>query len=791
MSFDVEGARKAGYTDAEIADHLSQSSGFDLKGARGSGYSDSEVIAHLATGSAMKAPKPTVLERLKEAVTGAQRRTEQTETLGDWADMPELNSFSLASAKAGLGTLLASPDEAIQVIKANFPGVQVAQDDKGNYLLTSSIDGKQYAIKPGFRPSDIPRAAGAVAAFTPAGRAATIPGMMAGAGLTQAAIEASQAATGGEFNPGDVAAAAATAGVVPVVGTAVRAVAAPIRAGLSRAAGAAAPEAPAAAALPGPAAAGQPAGAAVVPATTAPVAAPVAQLATDELGQTMRTAALGGIGSKKATKALAEAAAPDAETVAAARRLGIEEHLQPDHVTTSQAFRQLSQLVKSQTGSTAAVAQREGLERVAGRASALVEEIGGTADASALSSTVRARMESTVRELEKRSNALYDEVRAGVPSTTGAPARNVLEFVEKRAKDLGGRQNLTPMEKQIVAKLEPKPATGGRVQPTYALLDDVRKDLGAAARAAGPFKDADTGLAKKLYGLLSDDQAAVVERLGVKETYDAARQSVAVRKGIEDDMASIFGKQLDRSMVPLLSGAVKKLGAGDTASFVKLIGAVPQEMRQQVTASGLSSFFQRTTRGGEMDFAGYARWFEGLQRNQQAHAALMSNLPRGAAQQLSDLARVARGVAMSKGEFLATGKAINPKVLEAADSLMGRVYDEVRRRGVSGLAAEAIGTTAGAPGLASALASATMANKPSIVQAADRLIASPEFIAAARAAGTKQQAQAARALAYSKPFTRFVRAIGQPRELSNRERWVMQALQSRNNLNDEGSDARN
>lgn len=48
MAFDVEGARKAGYTDAEIAQYLAGQSSFDLKGAKSSGYSDGEVIAHLA-----------------------------------------------------------------------------------------------------------------------------------------------------------------------------------------------------------------------------------------------------------------------------------------------------------------------------------------------------------------------------------------------------------------------------------------------------------------------------------------------------------------------------------------------------------------------------------------------------------------------------------------------------------------------------------------------------------------------------------------------------------------------
>lgn len=49
MAFDVEGARKAGYSDAEIAEHLAGQAKFDAKQARGAGFSDSELIAYLAT----------------------------------------------------------------------------------------------------------------------------------------------------------------------------------------------------------------------------------------------------------------------------------------------------------------------------------------------------------------------------------------------------------------------------------------------------------------------------------------------------------------------------------------------------------------------------------------------------------------------------------------------------------------------------------------------------------------------------------------------------------------------
>ena len=712
------------------------------------------------------APAPGILARVKEAITGTERSTEQTQALPDWATMPELNSFSIASAKTGLGTLLSNPQETVQIIQANFPGVQVSQDAKGNFLLTSSIDGKQYAIKPGFQVSDIPRAAGSVAAFTPAGRATSIVGAGAASAATQAAIEASQAATGGEFSGGDVALAGVTAAAVPAIASAARAVVGSAKSALQRLRGT--PASPVAAAA---APAGAPAGV-------------QAAMSADDLGQTMRNAALGGFGSKQAKQVLAQQAMPDADTLAAARRLGIEGHLQPDHVTSNQAFRQLAQLVKSQTGSTAAVAQHEGLEKVARRANDIIEQVGGTSDVSTLSATLGDGMRSVERQLKVQAKVLYGTVDDAIKPATPIEAQNVVAKIRENAVNLGGEANLPAVERDLLRRLVPAADDGAT--PTYALLDKLRKDIGAAKRGKqNAFASSSTAELEALESALRADQKVAAEAADVGDVWELAQATSRQYKGIQDDLTSLFGKELDKSAVPILRGAVSDLGKGDTAKFAGLMKVTPPEMRQEVAASGLSSFFQRTTRGGEMDFAGYAKWFEALQRNEAAYNLMMSNLPPHTARQLGDLAKVSRGIAMSKGEFIATGKAINPKVLEAADSLMARIYEEVKRRGVSGVAAEAIGTTAGMPGLASALASATMASKPSIVQAADRLIASPEFIAAARSAGAGQQAAAVRGLAQSGKFKDFLRAIGAEREISNPEKWITQAMQATNNLKGE------
>lgn len=61
MAFDVEGARQAGYSDTEIADHLAETSKFDAAAARKAGYSDAELIKQLAD-QPPAAPPPTVVQ---------------------------------------------------------------------------------------------------------------------------------------------------------------------------------------------------------------------------------------------------------------------------------------------------------------------------------------------------------------------------------------------------------------------------------------------------------------------------------------------------------------------------------------------------------------------------------------------------------------------------------------------------------------------------------------------------------------------------------------------------------
>ena len=201
--------------------------------------------------------------------------------------------------------------------------------------------------------------------------------------------------------------------------------------------------------------------------------------------------------------------------------------------------------------------------------------------------------------------------------------------------------------------------------------------------------------------------------------------------------------------------------------------------KRQTVASGLAAAFGKTAKQGSLNFNSYAKWYEGLLKNKQAYAAVMSNLPPTAHKQLSDLYRVSKSIGMATKERITTGRiqAVTDE-LKGGESLLSRVYDEAKRNAISMGAGTVAGGMLG-PGVGSAIASAlSRGAKPSAIKAADALIASPEFQQAVKQAASGESKQAAVRLAYSKPFTKFVRAVGNPKEMSNRERWILQAIEA-------------
>jgi len=470
--------------------------------------------------------------------------------------------------------------------------------------------------------------------------------------------------------------------------------------------------------------------------TTGGAPTPPPPMTGEELAATTRKAATGGLGSTKATETLAAQAAPDPKTLEAAKRLGIEDYLDVDHVTTNQAAKELIQAVKSFPGSQARASEIANLNEVGRKADELITKIGGTTDLSQLNQTVKNQLSETVKTLDLTADKAYTDLRTAIPLRTRGEANDVLTFINQRGVDLDGNQNLSSLEKNVLRKLTPKierDADGnvtGVKNPTYALIDDVRRDIGAAARQSGKFKDADTGLAKQLYKLIDNDQLKIADSAGFGDQYLLAKNLVAVRKGFEDDMVALFGKQLDQSLVSKLSDATMSLTKGDSEKLVKILTAIPPDLRQSVAASALNTAFGKATQNGALNFNTYANFYEGLLQNKQAYAALMNNLPQPSRKALSDLYRVSKGVRNATRERITTGRiqAIQQD-LQGVDTLASNLFG-IAKRAAFGLPIEGALAASGMPGgygLLSGITAALVKGKPDIAKKADELLNSPAF----------------------------------------------------------------
>jgi len=458
------------------------------------------------------------------------------------------------------------------------------------------------------------------------------------------------------------------------------------------------------------------------------------------------------ITKKSAQQELAAETMPNADTIEAAKRLGISEHLQPDHVTTSQSYRELAQAIKSFPGSELRAQEIEGLANVANRANKIIEDVAATKDISELSAKVKSEMSSTQQNLEQQAGKMYKDLREKMPANAEAPADNVLNFISKRAEDLGGIKNLSPMEKMIYSKLKPQtkvideqnPVMSGsgevltqktiKSPPNYALLDDVRRDLTAArVKNQGVFKDADAGLIKILESKLKDDQGAVLSKYGLQDDFALAQKTVALRKSLEDDMISLFGKNLEGNIVSKLQSGIKNLSKGDTQKIEEIIKSVPENMRENVATSGLSYAFGKNA--ADVNFNSYANWYEGLKANKQAYDTLSKYVKPDVMKNLDDFYKVSNGIRLASRERIQTGRLnVVKDSLKDADTAIGKIYESVK--GVAGKAvmAEIASSAVGAPGagLASGITAALVKEKVPLQKAADKLMASDEFRSAVK-----------------------------------------------------------
>ncbi len=730
-------------------------------------------------------PKMGFFEGLAEQVTGQARTTPETQALPEWVNMPEMNQMSMASFKSGFGTLMSNPKETVQILKANFPGVQVRQDAKGNYLLRSSVDQKEYAITPGFTMGDIPRALGGIAAFTPAGAARTIPGAIIGAGATQATIEASQAATGGgmgrpELAEIGMATATGPAGqilqrVVPPVAQAIKSGAQRV---LTRPTAPVAPrvepvfEAPPVM----PEAPPVSPSAATPPVTPAAAPAATTTVTTEVVNNLVQKASGTGFGAAAARDKLADLAQINVGAKEAADRLGIK--LPADVFSDSPQVRAAAGLTRSAAASEAEAAWRTTVSQAVDKADEVIRQfdatfVEGAVAPGVVSQKIKDSLTATRSDLNAQASKIYNSVDEVVPKTSVVELPKLQEILESVKAEVG-EKGMSAAERNLAKMIEEGNVTYGRLKREKTLIG---KAIDKLESPYGSMAEADL---KRLYAALADDQLTNVGNIGgeeLRKQLRAANLIYAKERALGQRIVNAFGNDLEGSVANKMRTAITGAAKGDAGEFNRLLKAVPEDLRKETIATALASV-TRSARGAEkggFGFSEFADIYPKLRANPPVYKTIVDTLGKDSANVLRDLYEVSKRVTEARANVLTTGKA--NQAFANPEGLIGKVMDStITQRIVTTVTGLVPGGGAVAPDIIKFMSQGAEER----VKAAGKLFADEAFQKLAVEAATKPAPSAAalRRTAMSQSFQKFADAAKLPKSLDARIQWLQTAAQA-------------
>lgn len=747
-------------------------------------------LASQTPATPVKPPQMGFFEGLAESVTGSRRATPETQALPEWTSMPEMNQVSVASFKSALGTMMSNPKETVQILQANFPGVQVRQDAKGNYLLRSSVDQKEYAITPGFTMGDIPRAIGGLAAFTPAGAARTIPGAIAAGAGTQAAIEASQAATGGGTGLADVG-EVALAGALGPAGQIVQRVGAPVvqavKSGAQRVMARPAPaparprveptfEAPPVTPEAPPVAQAAPTPPVTPPAPGAAAPTATTTVTTEVVNNLVQKASGRGFGSTAARDKLADLAQVNVAAKEAADRLGIQ--LPADVFSDNPQVRAAAGLTRSLAAGEAEAAWRTTVTQAVDKADDVIRQfdatfVEGAVAPGVVSQKIKDSLTKTRADLNAQASKVYDAVDEVVPKTSIVDLPKLGATLDAIKAEVG-EKGMSAAERNLAKMIEDGNVTYGRLKREKTLIG---KALNKMESPYGSMAEADL---KRLYASLADDQLTNVGKIGGEELRQQLRGAnliYAKERALGQRIVNAFGNDLEGSIANKMRTAITGAAKGDAGEFNRLLKAVPEDLRKETIATALASV-TRSARGAEkggFGFSEFADIYPKLRANPTVYKTIVETLGKDSANTLRDLYEVSKRITEARANVLTTGKA--NQAFGNPEGLIGKIMEStITQRIVTTVTGLVPGMGAVAPDIIKFMSTGAEDR----VKAAGKLFADEAFQKLAVEAATKPAPSAAalRRTAMSQSFQNFADAVKLPKGLDARIQFLQSATQA-------------
>ena len=448
----------------------------------------------------------------------------------------------------------------------------------------------------------------------------------------------------------------------------------------------------------------------------------------------------------------AEQVRPDQEILDAAEELGIQ--LNPSHYSTNEAYMRVEQAVKQRPQTELFKREVEALESLGVRADELIGELGDV-DKTLFDADLTDQMLGTIDKLEDTADGIFKEINDFIPPATKVTPKASIQYITQRLEQMGGDvSGLSKAEQQLYNVL-----IKGDKDPTYARIDELRRNVGAGYRSKGPFKDDVSGNLDQVYRVLIADQQNFAKGFGMGPQFAAGRKFVSQRKDLEKQAMTLFGKEVQKSVIPKLTQAANAMTKGDVRQFQNLMAALPENMRTRAAATLLNDLFTHGSRAGGSVGAGFARAYGALNRNAGAKAELFKYLPETARNRFEAIGKVSEGIYRAKkfGDGSPTARFLMQALEDggAVANLLDRTSDTV------------LGRMTFVPGPTRWIAAGLKAAKTTAKQAfdkgkaADELMTSPDFERAINVAMEGRVKEADMLLKRSKAWQKYREFLGE------------------------------
>lgn len=470
-----------------------------------------------------------------------------------------------------------------------------------------------------------------------------------------------------------------------------------------------------------------------------------------------------------ARQELAEMARVNPEAAAAAKRLGMD--IPADVFADNAMVQQASGMVRAVRGSDAASEWADTFNDAQTRAAEIMRQEGATLDLSTQSENVRSALRNGIDTLRNDGGKLFEEVKASIPSGARVQPTESVKAVNEIVTGLGGVEALTGVERRLFKAL-----TSGEGMTYERLMREKDQLARAAFKSQGPYADADTRTATRLYNAISQDQRNFVEVTGdasALTTLDRANSLWSQAKSLEDDLVAGFGKDGEGSIASKLTSALTQGSKGDIRNLNRVLGVIPEGLRKEALLTGIDTLVQARSGQGGFSFPQYAKLYRGIRQNSEVFSQISKELGPETTAMMRDLYEVSVRMDRAAQNVPRTGLA-NQSLI--GESLLARIMDSsaggAAKTGIGGLVGGAAGGPLGAGVGAAAAGSIKMGGKRAA--AVGQLFRSDEFqrlaVEAARS-GTASPANVS-AVVKSPAYRKWARTA----QIENPEQWLLNAL---------------